>query len=324
MKRITFFLMFLLFAAMPYSAFAQELSQKEIEAQALADYGVTKEAMEQYNKDIMINLTRFQEEMQAKIMAQATQPGFSQEKAMDIVMESMIEMGDIMRETSQKHFNEEQHQKMQLRMFQMLRSITDDAIKTDDPAAATVTQGTAPLELMMGPPDFLNLTDGQKKEILEVQKETTKAIQLTSGKHMQSIMANPEELKKLQEMQELAGKVQKAETDEERQETARKLLTIHSEMFKDVAPEFKKILKEGREKYDAILTDAQRAKIKATMEQIPEYLWQSLPQNQGKNRSWRPGLNSWIPGMGAPEGTENIREAKPEPKEKSRRFPGND
>ncbi|MCL2347724.1 MAG: hypothetical protein FWC50_05615, partial [Planctomycetaceae bacterium] len=246
------------------------------------------------------------------------------EKAMDIAMESMVEMGDVMRETSQKHFNEEQRQKMQLRMFQMMRSITDDAIKTDDPAAATITQGTAPLELMMGPPDFLNLTEGQKKEIFDVQKETTKAIQLTSQNVIQSNAKNPEGLKKFQEMQELAGKVQKAETDEERQEIAQKLLTIHSEMFKDAAPEFKKILKEGREKYDAVLTDAQRAKIKAVMEQIPEYLWQSLPQNQGKNRSWRPGLNSWIPGMGAPEGTENIREAKPESKEKGRRFPGND
>lgn len=319
MKRISCLIMFVLCLTMPGLSFAQKLSPKEIEEQTLADFGTTKEAMERFHRDVMQNVTKFQEGLQARIMKESSQPGASEEKVRDMAMNGMIEIGNIMQETSKKHFSNEQHQKMQLRMFQAMRSVRDNAMKSNDPADTIIAQGIPQAELMKGRPDFLNLTDKQQQEIQEIQKETFKSIQMTTQKYAQLNM-NPDRQKIIMGLEK---KMQDAKTDEERQEIGQKLRTIHIELLKDAVPEFKRLLKEGRDKFDAVLTDAQRAKIEEVMDQVPEYLWQQLPQNQGKDRPWRPGLNSWMPGMGAPEGTDDIREARPEPKEKNRRFPGN-
>jgi hypothetical protein len=69
------------------------------------------------------------------------------------------------------------------------------------------------------------------------------------------------------------------------------------------------------------LTDAQRAKIKAVMADMPDYV-KNLLAKVGKENGALSGLESWVPGMSTP-GVNPNREAPRQRPAGERTFPGN-
>ena len=90
--------------------------------------------------------------------------------------------------------------------------------------------------------------------------------------------------------------------------------------MKEVGPQLKKILREGHENFMRALTDAQRAKIKAIMADMPDYLKKRF-DDFDKNGGALPGLDSWVPGMGAPGGMTNPNREAPRQRSGGRTFP---
>ena len=175
------------------------------------------------------------------------------------------------------------------------------------------------MQLMGGQPDFLELSPEQSELVTKQLKETSvEAMMLTTQATVKMITANPE---KLAEIQRLAGEMQNAETIEEQEEIAKKLQAVNGEIFKDIAPELKTIIIKGHEDYMRVMTDAQKAKIKAIMADMPDYMKNKLA-GIGKGGGGL-SLDSWVPGMGMP-GVNPNREA---PRQRSggggRAFPGN-
>jgi hypothetical protein len=180
--------------------------------------------------------------------------------------------------------------------------------------------GFGTMQLMGGLPDFLELSPEQRELITRQQTETTSKVSaLSTQASMKSNTENPE---KLQQVQKLQKEYNEAPTKEEQIEIGRKIQEINKDVLKDVLPEIKRLLIKGREDFYRVLTDAQKAKIKAVMADMPDYM-KKLFAEVDKGGDMSNVLNSWVPGMGAP-GTNPNREA---PRERTntgggRAFPG--
>ena len=127
------------------------------------------------------------------------------------------------------------------------------------------------------------------------------------------------------EIQPWEEKFEKAASDEELE----KLYTDANEAVqkrlesieKEIGPKYKKLAIKFREQQMRLLNDSQKAELKRLYENMPDSLRKMMPGYKGEKPAWRPGANSWVPGMGAPEGAENMREAKPERPKGERIFP---
>ena len=191
---------------------------------------------------------------------------------------------------------------------------------SDSQEAMQAAFGFDMIQLMGGQPDFLELSPEQRDLITRQQKETSlEAMTLVTQSTMKMVTTNPG---KLAEIQRLSQEFGKAQTDEEREEIAKKMQEFQGDMMKDVAPQLKQVLLKGHEDFKRALTDAQRAKIKAIMADMPDYV-KNLLAEVDKDGNALSGLESWVPGMGAP-GVNPNREA---PRQRSggggRAFSGN-
>ena len=102
-----------------------------------------------------------------------------------------------------------------------------------------------------------------------------------------------------------------------------KVRELELDILKDDLPELKAALIEGRESYMRVLTDAQKAKIKAVMDDMPDYM-RNLFAAIDKQGGGLSILHNWQPGMGVPDYPNPNREA---PRERprsdgGRAFPG--
>jgi hypothetical protein len=70
------------------------------------------------------------------------------------------------------------------------------------------------------------------------------------------------------------------------------------------------------------LTDAQKAKIKSVMDNMPEYV-KNLLAEVGKESGALSGMESWVPGAGVPGIPNPNREAPRQRPAGGRAFPGN-
>ena len=86
-------------------------------------------------------------------------------------------------------------------------------------------------------------------------------------------------------------------------------------------PQLKEILRKDHENIMRVLTDAQKAKIKAVMDDMPDYM-KNLFAAIDKQGGGLSILNNWQPGMGVP-GVNPNREATRERTGNERPFPGN-
>ena len=235
------------------------------------------------------------------------------------LMDGYIEMQKPFNEKATEFFSEEGRQKIQLWFFQVKMGLMDRLGAIDDPVAIQMASGFNMAHLMGGQPDFLELSSEQRELITKQQKETSiEAMSLAMQAGMKMMTENPE---KAAEMMRLEEERQNAETDEERDEIDDKLMAFGTEVLKDIAPELKRIALKGHEDFMRVLTDEQKAKIKAVMADMPDYI-KNLLAEMDKGNDVSSVLNSWIPGMGVP-GINPNREAPRERPQRERTFPGN-
>ena len=207
-------------------------------------------------------------------------------------------------------------QKRQQRQFQLQEGISRRLESFDDPADIDLLlQAGSPVARSYAQPDFLELTPEQKDLIKEIQKETSRKLSRIRDKSMK------EQTVKQNELIQLSMRFSAATTDEERDEIhneiIRKTRETYMDALKDCMPELKATLIEGRESYMRVLTDAQKAKIKAVMDDMPDYM-RNLFAAIDKQGGGLSILHNWQPGMGVP-GVNPNREA---PRERTRSDSG--
>ena len=310
-------------------AFSQfDSADPEMQQQFFDDLQTTKAEMEQFSQSFQMLMADMQKDLQTKAMAEIPKrmanastpmtPDMMMRFGMELTMDEMVALQPKIKEKSSEFFSEEQQQKIHLRMFQMKQGLMERLDSSDSPEIVQGAFGTEMLQLMGGQPDFLELTPEQKELILKQQKETSiesMLVMLQASAKM--LTENPE---RLQEIQRLAQELQEAESDEEREKIALKMQTLNGDVMKEVGPQLKKFLREGHENFMRTLTDAQRAKIKAVMADMPDYLKKRF-DDFDKNGGALPGLDSWVPGMGAPGGMTNPNREATRQRSGGRTFP---
>ncbi|MCL2347554.1 MAG: hypothetical protein FWC50_04755 [Planctomycetaceae bacterium] len=165
-------------------------------------------------------------------------------------------------------------------------------------------------------PDVIDLTKDQLDALVQIQKEfVTEQIGI--------------EIMQDQEEKSLETQLSEAKTDEERADIEERLKKVREESKKAAEASSQKLLAKMKAKLDTLLTAEQKAKLAQLKENIPDYMKQALgdmkkTDDVGKaSAAWRPGANSWVPGMGVPKNLEGTREA-PRAREPrgERQFPG--
>lgn len=299
----------------------------ESQRQFFEDLQTTKAELEQFGQSLQPLFQEMQKNVQTKAMTEIPKrmadmstpmtPEAGMRLGMELAMDEMVALQQPINDKMRDSFSEEQRQKMHTRLFQMKQGLMERLDSTDNPEVIQGAFGSDMIQLMGGQPDFLELTPEQKELILKQQKETSlEAMLVVTQSTMKRMQENPENLA---EIQRLSAELQKAETDEEREEISKKIQELNGNVLEGVAPELKKILLEGHENFMRTLTDAQRAKIKAVMADMPDYLKKRF-EDFDKNGSGLSGLESWVPGMGAP-GMANPNREAPRQRSGGRAFP---
>ena len=311
-------------------------SDKEFNQAFHEDLQITEGEMIQFGESLQPLFQDMQIRVQAraqaevpKMMANMSPPPASLEQGMqmgmrlgmEIAMEEMVGMQKPINDKAAEFFSEAGRQKMHLRLFQMKEGLMDRLGTTDNQETIQAAFGMDMMQLMGGHPDFLDLSPEQRDLILKQQKDSSaEALTIVTQASMKKLFANPG---KLGEIQRLAQELQKAETDEERVEITKKLQDFNKDMFKEIAPELKAILVKGHEDFHRVLTDAQKAKVKAIMVDMPDYMKKKFAE-MDEDGGTISGLDSWVPGMGVPGMPNPNREA---PRQRTgsggRVFPGN-
>ena len=289
---------------------------EEIRQAFFQDMQKSGDEIRQLSESIMPLFADMAKNMQPKVMAAITErmkdtstPPTEEEMiklGQDIAVDGFIEMRKPLNEKATEFLSEEGRQKMHLRAFQAKMGLMERLEATDNPDAIEMAMQFHFTQLMCGYPDFLELSPEQRELVTQQQKETQielQMLQLQVAKRRQ------------------AEAMQKAETDEERERISRTLESNSDDVIKASAPEMKKLLIKGHEEFMRVLTDAQKAKIKTVMADLPDYI-KNMLADMDKGGDMSNVLNSWVPGMGAP-GVNPNREAPRERPQRERTFPGN-
>ena len=302
-------------------SFAQDMDQNAY----MDDVDVTQEQMRQFQMSFVEKITDLQQGSQERIMKRVMEeaekgntptPEMGMRYALD---EMMLPMGELYQSEMNSHFSAGQIEKMQLRNFQMTHGIMNGIEQTDDAAVIAAASQFGTMQLVQGHPDFLELTPAQKEELKTIAMDNAVDVgKLTQESTMKFMQEKPEKLK---ELTEAVQKMMETDSVEEQQEIAKGMQSLVAEMYGDKIPELKQLIVTNNKKYMAVMTDAQKAKIQKIMEDVPDYIWKTFPQNRDKDRPWRPGLDSWMPGMGVPGSASSTREARPTRPEGKKTFP---
>ncbi len=198
---------------------------------------------------------------------------------------------------------------------------------TDIEELAAIAGTIMQLDDAFNPSAILAFSPDQQKAYQYLKKENLKAMgemQVSMDEMLQEALESDKTILELRKKLENT-------TDEKEKDVLQEQFskTIHEKMMSivndKITPKFRELLKKSRDGLQKILTSEQKAKLGKMKENMPESLWKIMPGNYGKERPWRPGEHSWQPGMGAPDDLGNsLREMKPAPKERGRRFPGAD
>ena len=290
-------------------------SDREFRRELFSELHKSEAEMRQFGESVRSLFDEIPQKVQAKVMPaimermRDTSTPMSPEEGMKlglgIALDEMIEIQKPFNDKTAEFFTEEGRQTLHLRMFQVRMGFMDHLEATDNPEAVQAAFGLDMFQLMSGQPDFIDLSPEQRELLIKQQRETSlEALSLTTQATLKMVTTNPE---KLAEIRRLADAMTKAETEEEREKIAKQLQRANMETMSEIAPEMKAILIRGHEDFMRVLTDAQKAKIKAVMADMPESLKKLLAEID-KGGSALSGLESWVPGMGVP-GVNPNREA---------------
>ena len=312
-------LFFALTVSCPMIGSAQ-VSREETLQMFHKDVGLEPDELRNFVETLRPLMTGMQTEVTTKMTENRN--AMTPELQAAIMIDAMTNAGQKMKEQAKTAFSQEKFQKLHLRMFQLFQGTIDASGKTNDLNVVVGAMGGNTILLAAGQPDFLELTDNQQKQIQVIQRDVAiKSSLAVQQGTMKSMQDNPESQKRLQE---LYGKLKQAQTENEKEAVSNQIQELMNLSMLPALEDIKKILADGKARYWRVLTDRQKAKYEQVMADIPDYLWQRMPQNMGKDREWRPGIMSWVPGMGVPEGGQPLRETPaPRPRRETteRRFP---
>ena len=156
-------------------------------------------------------------------------------------------------------------QVMEQRKFQLHESLMRRLELHDNAEDIVFTSGmvSVPTNIFNIQPDFLELSPEQIELMKSIQKETALKIRLLN--------APTERIEILREMGQLSRKHTEAQTPEEKREIELLMKKLTMDRVKDILPQLKEAVLEGRESYMRVLTDTQKAKIKSVMDDMPDY-----------------------------------------------------
>lgn len=288
--------------------FAQRDLPPEMQA-ALDDIGITQADIMQFGVNLAGTMEEYREKFQDRFKEPPTSANYK-EHIGQAIDELGFPLSDVINQEMKDFLTPDQYQKVQTRFFQFSHSVINAAENTTDTEVMGAALGGS-VATFLGPPDFLEFTDDQKRQLQQLQKETILDI---AG------VVIPHEEKR----DKLRKELSEATTDEQRAEIQKQLDDMGSG-GRNILPQVVSILIKAKKKFEKILTDKQKAKMQEVMDDIPDYLWALMPHNKDKERAWRPGANSWRPGMGVPDemGDANREARSPRP-EGGRSFPGQD
>ena len=136
------------------------------------------------------------------------------------------------------------------------------------------------------------------------------------------------------EQNALYKEMEKAEAEEERAVIREKIKNVTKQTSALMRERFHEALDKQKAKLDTLLTAEQKAKLAQIKQGLPDYLKDALAamtktktdDDAETSAAWRPGINSWVPGQGAPKDLENYPREAPRVREPrgERRFPGSE
>ena len=320
-KIVDLFSVVTLFFCICGAGFAQEMGPNAY----LDDIGITEEQWVQFQRSYIVKIADLQQGAQERVtkrVMEEVEKGNTPTLEMRMrfsIEELTFPEAEFYQSEMNNHFSAEQVEKIRVRNFQSFHGAMNGIEKTDDANVIVGISQFGSVQLTQGHPDFLELTPAQKEELKTIavdhEVEATKLITESSMKFWQE---NPE---KLTEMTELTQKISEPNSAEEIQKIMNRMSSLAAEMHRDIIPELKQLTVGNYKKFMAVMTDAQKAKIQKVMEDVPDYIWKTFPQNRDKDRPWRPGLDSWMPGMGVPDSASTTRETRPARPEGKKTFP---
>ena len=274
-------------------AFVQPTLAQPPELQAiLDDFDLTQAELMQLGANLGGRMEELRDKFENRFREPPTLQNY-REKVGSAIDEVGPAITDIVRGELRDFLTADQYQKVETRILQahtaMLRSLEKDE-NSENPEVLMGNMPTGMMQMVLGPPSFLDFTEDQKQRLFELQRST---------------------------ILDFAGGALEIE-----QQFPDSNPGNSPEMMQAMIKKIRPILLRFKREYEKILTDKQKAQIEELMNDLPDYLWSMLPENRGKERPWRPGANSWKPGDGAPSENPN-REARPErPANDGPRFPG--
>lgn len=230
------------------------------------------------------------------------------------IYDAVLDFHDEFKQAAKEVLPEATIKEFEERMFQVNFGTWGNRLVFNEDGTVTNIDYTAN-NLMCGTYDVLNLTPKQKQEFSQILKE--------ANGEMHELMFDLD-VEFREQIQDLQQKLASAQTEEEKTPLREEIKKINDQAQSQTTVLTKKISDKINQKIDKILTDEQKVLKEKLFDEMPDYIWRARDENQGKKRSWRPNINSWMPGQGVPENLENHPgETRPQKKrDDQRRFPG--
>ena len=305
-------------------AVAQDIDEEELQRRLLADIGVTEAELMQFD----IYLAGFAEaygqyaqEYEDRIINASENYVEVIGDFFDNLLQPMI--GDIRTEAID-FFSEDQYARITTLTYQIAENFPDAISVFGEKPSGDLVQ----LFLL---PDVVSFTEEQLVDLIAMQKEVITdlvGIEFTMSKEIEELFTEEEIVEG-----ELLKVLEKAETEEDKGAILDKMEKLSSAM-RNSETLLQKAFDKQKAKLDTLLTAEQKEKLAQIKQGLPDYLKDALAEMPKANTddnaetpaAWRPGINSWVPGQGAPKDREKYPgEARPvrEPRGE-RRFPGSE
>jgi len=301
----------------------QQRRQGEMLLQVYAEIGVTEEEMVSFSEAITGGIIeeygKIAEEISDSFdfnVGELTRDDVTDicKTVADIYVDKLIQpMFNAIRTESANFFDEEQYTLLATRFYQIAElgkggfgmfSGEDDCLDKE-------------LFKLFLLPSVVDLTEEQLDGLAQIQKEF-----FTEFFELQYM---------LEEEQELIN-TQLLESEEEQAVINERMEKMNKELVNRMEDESRQLFPKMKTKLDTLLTAEQKAKLSKIKADIPDYMRSALagmkPDGINDNAEeasgpWRPGANSWVPGMGVPKDLQNDPREAPrirEPRD-GRRFP---
>ncbi len=311
----------LIFACHPGVVFSQkDWDSREFERELYADLKIPEEEMIRFVKSTAPIFEGLYKNMDDKFTSEITKRGGATPEEQtrigtEILVDEQAAIRQSYNDSFRNFFSDEQYQKTTLRLFQMQEGLIQKLESADNPQAVLAGVSDLDMRLMLfGTPDFLDLSPEQRELITRLHKDY-----LFKERDIHSkAEITPEMLKEIQERER---KIKDAATDEEREALMKEHKRVDREIMKHLVPQLKKNLREYHGNFMRVLTDAQKAKIQAAMNKMPDYMKTMLDEFEKGNADMSI-LKSWVPGMGVPDTPNPEREAQRDRPRGERTFPG--